>query len=276
VVHHTNKTKMLKGDNPFDKISGSTGIQGAVDAMWLLTKDPENQYNTVLQMVDRNIHDTDRVDLTWDDFLGAHAVDPKLRLLQSTGAERRQIYDVLEAAGVAMTPTEIALEIGKTPDTTRKLLGRLVQDKLAEKTSYGRYKSYTYIVPSVPSTTSLLSTLSVPSIELVETESKGIENDQDGTRRSETESRRNGEFEAVESIKQGKTEQKECIYRDEIITILRKEAMRPESIYPIIGPRIIWNAIKASINVLLDADVITWHSDNVRLTLPHLVKKESR
>jgi AAA domain len=267
VVHHTNKTKMLKGDNPFDKISGSTGIQGAVDAMWLLTKDPDNQYNTVLQMVDRNIHDTDRVDLTWDDFLGAHAVDQKLRLLQSTGAERRQIYDVLAAAGIAMTPTEIASEISKTPDTTRKLLGRLVQDKLVEKTGYGLYKSYTNITPSVPSVPSLLSSISVPSVEIGETESKEIENDQDGTRRSETESRRSEGFEALESIKQGKTEQKAIIYKERILSILRKEATRPDSICPQIGPRSIWAAIKADMNELLSRNVITWHDDEERLMI---------
>jgi len=266
VVHHTNKTKMLKGDNPFDKISGSTGIQGAVDAMWLLTKDPDNQYNTVLQMVDRNIHDTDRVDLTWDDYLGAHAVDQKLRLLQSTSVERRQIYDVLIGEGYAMTPTEIAAKIGKTPDTTRKLLGRLVQDKLVEKTSYGQYKSYTNITPSVPSVPSLLSSISVPSVELAETESKGIENDQDGTRRSETESRRNGESKALESIKHGKTEQKECIYKEQIFSILRKQATRPDTICAVIGPRPIWAAIKADLNELLNRNVITWH-DEERLTM---------
>jgi hypothetical protein len=267
VVHHTNKTKMIKGDNPFDKISGSTGIQGAVDAMWLLTKDPDNQYNTLLQMVDRNIHDVDRVDLTWDDFLGAHAVDPKLRLLQSTSVERRQIYDVLIGEGYAMTPTEIAAKIGKTPDTTRKLLGRLVQDKLVEKTSYGRYKSYTNTTPSVPSVPSLLSSISVPSVEIGETESKEIENDQDGTRRSETESRRNGEFSAVESIKQGKTEQKECIYKEQILTILRKEPALPNTIYFVIGPRSIHEAIKADLNELLSRNVITWDANEERLMI---------
>jgi hypothetical protein len=268
VVHHTNKTKMLKGDNPFDKISGSTGIQGAVDAMWLLTKDPDNQYNTVLQMVDRNIHDTDRVDLTWDDFLGAHAVDQKLRLLQSTSAERRQIYDVLIGEGYAMTPTEIAAKIGKTPDTTRKLLGRLVQDKLVEKIGYGLYKPYTNTTPSVPSVPSLLSSISVPSVEIGETESKEIENDQDGTRRSETESRRSEGFKAVESIKQGKTEQKAILYKERILFILRKEATRPDSICPQIGPRSIWAAIKADMNVMLDLNIIAWHDDKERLIIP--------
>ena len=266
VVHHTNKTRMVKGDNPFDKISGSTGIQGAVDAMWLLTKDPENQYNTLLQMVDRNIHDTDKVELTWDDFLGAHAVDPKLRILQSTSAERRQIYDVLEAAGVAMTPTEIAAEISRTMDTTRKLLGRLVQDKLVEKTSYGRYKCYTNTVPSFPSAPSLISIPSVPSSEVVGTESIGIEKEQDGTRWNKMESRWNEGFEAVESIKQGKMEQMDCIYKDEILRIIRKAPTRPDSVCAMIGPRSIWATIKASINTLLDADVIAWHEDNERLT----------
>lgn len=267
VVHHTNKTRMVKGDSPFDKISGSTGIQGAVDAMWLLTKDPENQYNTLLQMVDRNIHDTDKVELIWDDFLGAHAVDPKLRILQSTSAERRQIYDVLADNVLPMTPSEIAMKISKTPDTTRKLLGRLVQDKLVEKMGYGLYKCYTNTTPSLLSVPSVPSLLSVPSLELVKTESIETEKDQDGARRSKTESRRSDGFEALESIKHGKTEQKECIYKNEILTVLRKQASLPETICAMIGSRDKWPTIKADINTLLDAEIIAWHEDNTRLVI---------
>jgi hypothetical protein len=268
VVHHTNKTKMLKGDNPFDKISGSTGIQGAVDAMWLLTKDPDNQYNTLLQMVDRNIHDTDRVDLTWDDFLGAHAVDPKLRLLQSTSVERRQIYDVLAAAGIAMTLAEIALEISKTPDATRKLLSRLVQDKFVEKVGHGRYKVHTNITPFSPfGTVGTFGTVS-PFVKSIQTDSQEKETDTNGVKRIETDSKRSDEFSAVESIKQGQTEQTDIVYKEQILTILRKEATRPDNVCPQIGPRSIWVAIKADMNELLSRNVITWHDDEERLMIP--------
>ena len=141
VVHHTNKAKMSKGDNPFDKISGSTGIQGAVDAMWLLTKDPEDQYSTILQMTDRNIHDVDKLELKWDDYLGCHVLDPKLRVLESSSSERRAIYEALAQNDLSMTPSEIAIAVGKSDGQVKKLLPRLVQDKLIEKVGYGRYKA---------------------------------------------------------------------------------------------------------------------------------------
>jgi DNA-binding transcriptional ArsR family regulator len=268
VVHHTNKTKMIKGDNPFDKISGSTGIQGAVDAMWLLTKDPDNQYNTVLQMVDRNIHDVDRVDLMWDDFLGAHAVDQKLRLLQSTGAERRQIYDVLAATSIAMTPSEIALEISKTPEAVKKLLSRLVQDKLVEKMGYGKYKPYTNMSHSGYSSTSNHSGHSGYSIESDKNNQEVLKSDQEGARVTKSDSRVTEGFEAVESIKQVKSDQSDIVYKEQILTILRKQATRPDNVCPQIGPRSIWAAIKADMNELLSRNVITWHDDEERLMIP--------
>jgi len=267
VVHHTNKTKMIKGDNPFDKISGSTGIQGAVDAMWLLTKDPDNQYNTLLQMVDRNIHDVDRVDLTWDDFLGAHAVDPKLRILQSTSAERRQIYDVLATAGIAMTPSEIASEISKTPEAVKKLLSRLVQDKLVEKIGYGRYKPYTNISHSGYSGTSGTSSHSGYSVESVERDSIVVKSDQEGVRVTKSDSRVTGGFSAVESSKHTKSDQSDIVYSEHILSILRKEPTRPSSMFPQIGARAIWDAIKADMNELLSRDVIAWHDDGERLMI---------
>ena len=267
VVHHTNKTRMVKGDNPFDKISGSTGIQGAVDAMWLLTKDPDNQYNTLLQMVDRNIHDTDKVELTWDDFLGAHAVDPKLRLLQSTSAERRQIYDVLEAAGIAMTPTEIALEISKTPEAVKKLLGRLVQDKLVEKTSYGRYMCYTNSGHSGYSGTSGYSGHSGHSSDDTKNNQEGVKSSQEGLRVTQSDSRVTPPSEALQSTESTKSNQSDCIYKEEILNVLRKQPAQLGTVLALIGRRPEWPAIEASINTLLAAGVIAWDEGNVHLII---------
>ena len=141
VVHHTNKTKITKDDNPFDKISGSTGISGAVDAMWLLTRDPESEYASILRMTDRNIAGVDRVDLAWDDMLGSHVVDPKSKVLAATGPERRAVYDVIkENSQYAMAPKEIAQKLGREEPIVKKHLRRLVEDKLIQRVGYGRYE----------------------------------------------------------------------------------------------------------------------------------------
>jgi hypothetical protein len=88
----------------------------------------------------RNINDVERVNLQWDEFLGAHAVNPKLQLLQSTSAEAlARYYDVLNDASTTMTPKEIASHINKDVNVVKKHLARLVQDKLVSKSGYGLY-----------------------------------------------------------------------------------------------------------------------------------------
>jgi hypothetical protein len=212
VVHHTNKTKITKDDNPFDKISGSTGISGAVDAMWLLTRDPESEYASILRMTDRNIAGVDRVDLAWDDMLGSHVVDPKSKLLAATGPERRAVYDVMDKnPSYTWSPKEIATELGREESVIKKHLRRLLEDKLVIRVGYGRYSavSLTHIVHSGNSSTSGNSGNSIHSS--VRVNDNAIESEQELPRVNKSESRVNGGFEAIESIKQGKSEQSERI-----------------------------------------------------------------
>jgi ribosomal protein S25 len=212
VVHHTNKTKITKDDNPFDKISGSTGISGAVDAMWLLTRDPESEYASILRMTDRNIAGVDRVDLAWDDMLGSHVVDPKSKLLAATGPERRAVYDVMDKnPSYTWSPKEIATELGREESVIKKHLRRLLEDKLVIRVGYGRYSavSLTNIVHSGNSSTSGNSGNSIHSS--VRVNDNAIESEQELPRVNKSESRVNDEFEAIESIKQGKSEQSERI-----------------------------------------------------------------
>ena len=146
VVHHTNKTKITKDDNPFDKISGSTGISGAVDAMWLLTKDPSSEYISTLRMTDRNIAGVDRVDLSWDNMLGSHIVDPKSKVLAATGPERRAVYDAMAKDTIyTWSPKDIAAKIDRDEPIVQKHLRRLIEDKLIQRVGYGRYS----IVPLI-------------------------------------------------------------------------------------------------------------------------------
>ena len=257
VVHHTNKSKQIKGDDPFDKISGSTGIQGAVDAMWLLTKNPDDAYATILQMRDRNINDVERIDLQWDEFLGAHAVDPKLQILQSTSAERRQIYDVLNDASTTMTPKEIASHINKDVNVVKKHLARLVQDKLVSKSGYGLYTA----VPIQQTIHSVHSGNSIHSVHSVHsTEEELPESERRVNRVNESESRVNGGSTALESIKVGKSEQSErLLYRERIVTHL-DNAAQPVSILTMlatIAHRSLWPAYHATIDDLIADGTVT-------------------
>jgi hypothetical protein len=227
VVHHTNKTKITKDDNPFDKISGSTGISGAVDAMWLLTRDPESEYASILRMTDRNIAGVDRVDLAWDDMLGSHVVDPKSKLLAATGPERRAVYDVMiKNQEYTWAPREIATELKREESVIKKHLRRLLEDKLVLRVGYGRYSAVplTNIVHSGNSSTSSNSGNSIHSS--IRVNENGIESEQELPRVNESESRVNGGFEAIESIKHGKSEQSEQIsIREQILSVLGDMAL---------------------------------------------------
>jgi hypothetical protein len=260
VVHHTNKSKLSKGDNPFDKISGSTGIQGAVDAMWLLMRDPENPMSTTLQMTDRNIFDIDRVDLIWDDYLGCHTIDPKLKLLQNTTAERRAIYNTLSESGTTMTPAELASAIGKSDANVKKMLSRLVQDQLIEKVGYGRYKAIT--INTTPPTNNGYSSYSGNSSYSSYSGYSVDESNPDGERRVTEEyprvtgsnQRVTGEFEAVESPKPPKSNQSnQLLYREQIIRELGRKVMLERLLWPRIVRRTELEAFQEALTAMVES-----------------------
>jgi hypothetical protein len=255
VVHHTNKSKMSKGDNPFDKISGSTGIQGAVDAMWLLVRDPENPMATTLQMTDRNIFDIDRVDLIWDDYLGCHTVDPRAKLLQGATAERKAVYQALADHGATMTPAELASIVGKSDANVKKMLSRLVQDQLVEKVGYGRYKTIPIINNGYSgySGNSSYSGYSGYSIDESNQESNQRVTEE-YPRVTGSNSRVTTGFEAIQSPKPPKSNQSnQYLYREHIIRELGRKVILENVLIPSFASRIEWPAVRAELQAMVDA-----------------------
>lgn len=255
VVHHTNKSKMSKGDNPFDKISGSTGIQGAVDAMWLLMRDPENPMATTLQMTDRNIFDVDRVDLIWDDYLGCHTVDPRAKLLQGATAERKAVYEALASSDNTMTPAELASIVGKSDANVKKMLSRLVQDQLIEKVGYGRYKAIPIINNGYSSYSGNSSYSGYSGYSVDESNQ---ESDQRVTeelpRVTGSNSRVTTGFEAIESTKPTKSNQSnQYLYREHIIRELGRKVILENVLIPSFASRTEWPAVRAELQAMVDA-----------------------
>lgn len=260
VVHHTNKSKVGKGDNPFDKISGSTGIQGAVDAMWLLMRDPENPMSTSLQMTDRNIYDIDRLDLVWDDYLGCHTIDPKLKLLNGATAERKAVYQALADHGATMTPAELAGIVGKSDANVKKMLSRLVQDQLVEKVGYGRYKAITLSSPTT--TNNGYSGYSSNSGYSGYSGYSSGESNPDVDRRVTEElprvtgsnSRVTEGFEAVESSETAKSNQSnQLLYKDAIITALGRKVVLEIMLLPNIARSPEFPTIRATLEAMCDS-----------------------
>ena len=91
--------------------------------------------------------------------------------------------------------------------------------------------------------------------------------DEDVPRSTKTYPSVTGGDSAVESIKQGKTYQSDCIYKEEILNVLRKQPAQLGTVLALIGRRPDWPTIEASINTLLTAGVIAWDEGNVHLVI---------
>ena len=125
VVHH-----MRKGlsDSVIEAVAGTGGIAAAVDTLWQLKRKPEGE--ATLDIVGRETEERtlamrfDREPLGWR-ILG----DDDAQLLNS---ERRQVLELLHEDG-ALSPAQIAAELGKSRPAVRMLLKRMKGDLLVKK-----------------------------------------------------------------------------------------------------------------------------------------------
>lgn len=137
IIHHTRKAK---SDDPFDEVSGTTGLTGAVDGTIIIRRDETDGTRTILETRYRNMPDRDPVTLQWDTYMNCHKIDDPTPLHLILGFEKRRVMEIL-AAGDEMTAAEIARQTDKTPNSVTKLLGRLESDGLIGKVGRGRYQA---------------------------------------------------------------------------------------------------------------------------------------
>jgi len=136
VVHHQNKGEHK---DPFNTISGSTGITGAADSVWILEKMYRTDADGTLFISGRDIEEQkgalrfERGTGLWR-WLGDEA---ELRMSK----ERLGIRDILRSTGKPMKPAEIAelIEPKKSPAAIQRLLTKMLATGEAIKTDYGQY-----------------------------------------------------------------------------------------------------------------------------------------
>ena len=129
IVHHLRKT----GDevNPYNMISGSTGIQAAVDSMLMLNR-RDGSY--VLNVVGRDF-DEQELGLSFEGGLWKIQGTAEEVFMSS---QRAEILEVLKASnGESLSPKEIGEELdGKN---VRQILSAMAKDGMIRKNGYGRY-----------------------------------------------------------------------------------------------------------------------------------------
>jgi len=132
VVHHLRK---LEAGDPFDMISGSTGLTGGVDGALVLKRDRGKQ-DATLAVDGRDIEEPSELALRWDADIASWSLMGDAEEYRQS-EERRRILQLLERIGEPMGPKDIAEALEKNRSTTRVLLANMKQDGQVEATSRG-------------------------------------------------------------------------------------------------------------------------------------------
>jgi hypothetical protein len=145
LVHHTRKAE---ADDPFDCLSGSTGLTGTADTTLVLSRDSQG---VTLYGRGRDIDEVETA-MSFDRSTGhwtAMGAAPEVRRSDS----RKAIVTALSQAGRALSPREVADLTGLEHDNTRQLLTRMAAKGDVDRAGQGRYTAASY-PPVTPVTAS--------------------------------------------------------------------------------------------------------------------------
>jgi AAA domain-containing protein/IclR-like helix-turn-helix domain-containing protein len=132
VSHHLRKAE---ADDPFDTISGTLGLTGAVDSMLVLKRDGWGGYT--LHGKGRDLIEIEKA-LTFDRETCIWRIAGEAVAVRRS-AERTAILDAVAEAKEPIGPGDIATAAGMKAGNVRFLLHKLMKDGAIEKAAYGRY-----------------------------------------------------------------------------------------------------------------------------------------
>ncbi len=135
VIHHTRKAK---SDDPFEEISGTNGIVGAVATAMRLAQSPDTPDEQLLHMIGRDIIIDDPIALKWDSYTCQHVYVATGAEASST-AERRAVLATMEDDREYQLK-ELAALTSKSMTNLSHLLRRLLDDNLVQRTGRGKYE----------------------------------------------------------------------------------------------------------------------------------------
>jgi hypothetical protein len=129
VVHHERKASAI---DPLDEVSGTSGLTGAADTIWLLKRERKKVVGSLF-VTGRDIEEDDRP-LRFEDGRWLVA-DPRA----SMSAERKAVLQALEGAGKPLGPKALADATGIKVESLRTILTRMVQGGQVRKPGRGLY-----------------------------------------------------------------------------------------------------------------------------------------
>jgi AAA domain len=133
VSHHLRKQE---ADDPFDTISGTLGLTGAVDSMLVLKRDSYGGY--VLHGKGRDLIEVEKA-LTFDRDACLWRVEGDAAPIRRS-SERTAILNAIAETSEPLTPTDIAAATCMPVQNVKFLLRKLLDEGAIEKAGYGKYK----------------------------------------------------------------------------------------------------------------------------------------
>lgn len=146
VVHHLRKGV---SEDPLEEVSGTTGLTGAADSVWVLRRD-RGRMDAMLFSTGRDIEEHEAA-LEFDPSLGLWCLLGSAEEYR-VSRERQQIVEVLRQAGEPLRPKDIADSLGKKEANIRFLLTKLVQEGTVRRVGYGQYTIPTHTTNSAITT----------------------------------------------------------------------------------------------------------------------------
>lgn len=133
VIHHTNKRD--EPYDPFDAVSGTTGLTGAADTVLVLSR---NSQGTTLYGRGRDIEEVETA-LSFDKTTGIWTALGNAADVQRSD-QRGKLLSTLNASKGPLGPRELAAISGMKEANIRRLLGKMVAKGEIEKVGYGNYR----------------------------------------------------------------------------------------------------------------------------------------
>ncbi|MBZ0139776.1 MAG: helicase RepA family protein [Pseudorhodoplanes sp.] len=133
VIHHTNKRD--EPYDPFDAVSGTTGLTGAADTVLVLSRSSQG---TTLYGRGRDIEEIETA-LSFDKITGLWTALGNASEVQRSD-ERSKLLHALRSSVAPIGPRELSAVTGLKDGNVRRLLGKMVANGEIEKAGYGCYR----------------------------------------------------------------------------------------------------------------------------------------
>jgi len=133
VVHHLRKAE---AEDPLEQLSGTTGLSGAADTIWILKRD-RARADATLFVTGRDV-DEQELALKFDAQIGSWTLlGPAEDYRRSQ--ERQRVLDVLRQASQPLSPKEISEALGAKGGNVRFLLYQLRNEGAVKQVGHGKY-----------------------------------------------------------------------------------------------------------------------------------------